>query len=268
MFSIVVTLSATIFYLLAAFVLARRLLGRSMDATGRMQGLLLGLAGAALHAILLKAVIITDAGLNLSFTNTGSLATWFIAVLLLLASFKKPIENLAILVLPLSAASLLVQVLLPTTHFTTGANAHGLGVHILLSVLAYAMLGMAAVQALLLNYQERHLHSRHPGGIIRALPPLDTMETLLVQMITIGFALHTLSLASGFVYLENMFAQHLAHKTILSIVAWTVFAILLFGRWRYGWRGRTATRWTLSGFVTLVIAYFGSKYVLEVILSR
>jgi len=268
MFSIVVTISATIFYLLAAYVLARRLADRSMNAAGRTQGLLLGLAGATLHAVLLQQAIIAETGLNLSFTNTGSLATWFVAILLLLAAFKKPIENLGILVLPLSAASLLVQVLLPTTHLTTTVESHGLGVHILLSVLAYAMLGMAAVQALLLNYQERNLHRRHPGGVIRALPPLDTMETLLVQMITIGFAFHTLSLASGFVYLENMFAQHLAHKTILSIIAWSVFAILLFGRWRYGWRGRTATRWTLSGFVTLVIAYFGSKYVIEILLNR
>ena len=75
-------------------------------------------------------------------------------------------------------------------------------------------------------------------------------------------------MVSGIMYLKDMFAQHLAHKTILSIAAWLVFAILLVGRWRFGWRGRTAIRWTMSGFVTLLLAYLGSKWVLEILLGR
>ncbi|EDN66789.1 Cytochrome c assembly protein [Beggiatoa sp. PS] len=87
-------------------------------------------------------------------------------------------------------------------------------------------------------------------------------------MIAVGFGFLSLSLISGMVFLEDIFAQHLVHKTALSIVAWCVFAILLFGRWRYGWRGKTAIRWTLSGFVALMLAYFGTKMVLELILHR
>ena len=93
------------------------------------------------------------------------------------------------------------------------------------------------------------------------------MEILLFEVILVGFAALTISLASGLLFLENMFAQHLVHKTILSIIAWLVFLILLIGHWKLGWRGRTATRWTLSGFVSLMLAYFGSKFVLEVLLA-
>ena len=103
---------------------------------------------------------------------------------------------------------------------------------------------------------------------MRALPPLAIMERMLFQLIAVGFVLLTLSLLSGFVYLENMFAQHLVHKTILSILAWAVFGVLLLGRRLYGWRGKVAVRWTLSGIALLLLAYFGSKLVLELILQR
>ena len=93
------------------------------------------------------------------------------------------------------------------------------------------------------------------------------METLLFEVILVGFIALTISLASGLIFLENMFAQQLAHKTILSIVAWLVFLTLLIGHWKLGWRGRTAIRWTLTGFASLMLAYFGSKFVLEVLLA-
>jgi ABC-type uncharacterized transport system permease subunit len=94
------------------------------------------------------------------------------------------------------------------------------------------------------------------------------MENLLFQMLTAGFILLSLSLFSGILFLEDLFAQHLAHKTVFSIIAWLVFGTLLWGRWRFGWRGRTAIRWTLSGFFFLMLAYFGSKLVLEIVLQR
>ena len=93
------------------------------------------------------------------------------------------------------------------------------------------------------------------------------MENLLFDTIVTGFICLSLSLVSGMMFLENMFAQQLAHKTVLSILAWIVFAILLLGRWQLGWRGRTAIRWTLGGFISLMLAYFGSKFVLEVLLA-
>jgi ABC-type uncharacterized transport system permease subunit len=97
---------------------------------------------------------------------------------------------------------------------------------------------------------------------------METMESLLFQMIAVGFVFLTLSLLTGLPQVDNMFAQHQAHKTILSIIAWCFFAVLLWGRWRFGWRGRTAVRWVLSGFVVLLLAYFGVKLVKELLLGR
>ncbi len=267
MVNILIGSIAILLYLAANLLLVRRLFDRN-HATSKLPALIIGLVATLLHAASLSSQAFTPNGLNLGFTLSASLAMLFISSLLLTSSFKNPIENLGILILPLSAIALLVQLTYPTTHILPPKESMGLGVHILLSILAYSLLSLAAVQALLLAFQERHLHARHPGGVIRALPPLETMETLLFQMIIIGFSLQTMSLASGAVYLEDMLAQHLAHKTILSILAWLVFATLLWGRWRYGWRGRTAIRWTLSGFFALLLAYFGSKYVLEIILER
>ena len=102
----------------------------------------------------------------------------------------------------------------------------------------------------------------------RSLPSVEALEAGTFQALTAGFAVLTLALFSGFVFVDNLFAQHLVHKTVLSCLAWVVFAVLLFGRWRFGWRGRTATNWALSGFALLGLAYFGSKIVLESILGR
>jgi ABC-type uncharacterized transport system permease subunit len=139
--------------------------------------------------------------------------------------------------------------------------------HILISVISYSLLTLAALQAILLAIQNQQLRNRHPGGFVRAMPPLETMECLLFRLIGIGFLLLSISLLSAVPYTQNLVEQHLIHKTVLSITAWVVFAILLWGRWRFGWRGRTAIRWTLGGFAVLMLAYFGSKLVLELIIG-
>jgi ABC-type uncharacterized transport system permease subunit len=178
------------------------------------------------------------------------------------------VENLGIPVLPIAAATLALGFWNPGDHEDITSTNWQLDLHILFSVLAYSLFALAAVQALLLNVQDRHLRNRRPGGFIRALPPLEVMERLLFQMITTGFALLSAALLTGMVFLEDIFAQHLVHKTVLSIISWIIFGVLLWGRWKFGWRGRTAIRWTLSGFAFLILAYFGSKFVLELILNR
>ncbi len=140
--------------------------------------------------------------------------------------------------------------------------------HVITSLLAWSLFAIASVQAILLWIQDKHLHNRQPGGFIKALPPLQTMESLLFELIVAGMILLTISLASGFLYLHDMFAQHLVHKTILSTIAWILFAILIWGRYRYGWRGQIALRWTLIGVFVLGLAYFGSKAVVELIIQR
>jgi ABC-type uncharacterized transport system permease subunit len=206
--------------------------------------------------------------MNLGFFNALSVSGWLTAVVLLVSAIVRPVENLGIILLPFSAATVILALLFPSERIVVEAGQWPLEIHILIAILAYSILALAAVQAVLLAIQDRRLHNRHPGGFIRGIPPLITMETLLFQMISIGFFLLSLALASGFLFLDDIFAQHLVHKMVLSIAAWAVFGILLWGRWRFGWRGRTAIRWTLSGFVALALAYFGSKLVLELVLRR
>ena len=142
----------------------------------------------------------------------------------------------------------------------------GLSVHIITAVLAYSILSVSALQAIVLSIQEHYLIHKKPGRILRRLPPLQNMENLLFRMLAVGVGLLSISLISGFMFLDNIFAQHLVHKTVLSLIAWCLFIGLLWGRWRYGWRGRTVVRWTLLGIFLLMLSYFGSKLVLEFIL--
>lgn len=234
----------------------------------RLAAISLGFGGLALHTGLVYAGIFSHPGLNLGFFNALALTSWTVVTLLLFSSLTKPVENLGLLLLPTAALTLYLDARYPSASFMPQAAGWNLKIHVLLSMLSYSLLTLASVQAILLAIQDGHLHSRHPGGFIRALPPLQTMESLLFEMIAAGFVLLTLALASGFAFLEDMFAQHLVHKTVLSTLAWLVFGALLVGRHRYGWRGRTAIIWTLTGFVMLILAYFGSKAVLELILHR
>jgi ABC-type uncharacterized transport system permease subunit len=143
-----------------------------------------------------------------------------------------------------------------------------LSAHILLSMGAAALLFAAAVTALLLVFLDRRLRTRRIADLSNVLPPLDTLERLMFRLIGVGFVFLTLALLTGFVFVTNLFTQLLIQKTLLSLIAWVLFGTLLIGRIRYGWRGRAAVRWTLSGFGVLTLAYFGSKFVLETMHGR
>ena len=254
-------------YLLASGLLVKRLSRGSDTQTERLdQPILIALTAILVHAFLLYPEVFTPGGLNLGFVYAASLIALTSAVLLTISALFQPVGNLGIALFPVAAATIGLLLAYPNGHLLTGASWQ-LQVHILCSLLAYSILGLAVFQAILLSIQDRHLRNRQPGGFIRALPPLAVMESLLFQMIATGFALLTLALVTGFLFLEDIFAQHLVHKTTLSIIAWVVFGILLWGRWRFGWRGRTTLRWTIGGFIFLMLAYFGSKFVLELILS-
>lgn len=264
----IIASGAILLYLFVGMRLGIRL-ARAQESEGDKARLLgLGLAGSALHAWVLLQSLYTGAGFDFGFFSVLSLITWLIALLVLLSSFKQPMENLGIALLPLAAMALTLDVIFPSDHMLSRRAASMLEAHILTSLLAYSLLTVAAGQAVLLSIQESHLRARRPGGFIRTLPPMETMEALLFRIITIGFVLQSFSLITGFIFLKDMFAQHLVHKTVLSLVAWGVYAVLLIGHWRLGWRGRTAVRWTLSAFVVLVLAYLGSKLVQELVLQR
>ena len=261
-------LLAILAYLAAGLIISLRLFRpQSESQMPRALALALGFVGVALHAMPLYQNMVSPSGLNMGVFNALSLITWTLTLLLLISSLSKPVENLAIMVMPFTAIAVYLDSRYQSVHFLTDQFSGGLTIHILVSMLAYSLFALASVQAILLAIQDHHLRQRHPGGFIRALPPLQTMESLLFEMIAVGFVLLSLALLTGFAFLENMFEQRLAHKTVLSIIAWIVFGMLLWGRYRFGWRGQKALIWTLSGFVVLMLAYFGSKVVIELILT-
>jgi len=260
---------AAFLFLLTALLAAARLFRPDLaKRISRGTVLVAGFSAVVLHALVLYFNLHTDQGINLAFFQAVSLAGWTIALVTLVSAFSKPVENLAIFMFPFIAAALLIAGFSESNMLFTAGGSWKLGLHVLTSLLAWSMFAIASVQALLLWVQDRHLHNRHPGGFIRALPPLQTMESLLFEFIAIGLLLLTGSLVTGFLFLEDMFAQHLVHKTVLSLVAWVIFAVLLWGRFRFGWRGKKALQWTIGGFLVLLLAYFGSKAVLELILQR
>jgi ABC-type uncharacterized transport system permease subunit len=270
MTSALLPILATALYLSAAGLLWRGLNTGSALHGGARAGVLVLAAGAlALHAALLYIDLFLG-GLNLGLTSAASLVAWAVTLLFLVAVLFQPIESLGTLILPVAAVTLLFEWLWPTRHLTLPGASPVQAAHIVISLLAYSLLSIAVVQSLVLSLQERALHRRHAGGFLRNLPPLETMEHLLFRMIAVGFVLLTLTLVSGVFFSEELFGKPLrfTHHIVLSIIAWAVFGMLLVGRRLYGWRGRTAVRWTLAGFTLLVLGYFGSKFVLEVLLGR
>ncbi len=262
-------LTAALLYLSSAFVLgwrAQRLAHGA--AAARTPPLLLALGAVLIHGVALWQGILTGGSVDLGLFHALSLSSLIVVVLLLATTTRLPVENLGILLLPLAALVLLFEWSIPATRTLGADTPWQVDLHVVLSLLAWSLLALAAVQALLLAWQERRLRARHAGGLLRALPPLATMETLLFQMIGTGFVLLSAALLAGLLFIDDLFAQHLVHKTVLSLVAWGVFATLLYGRRRHGWRGRMAVRWTLAGFLILALAWLGSKLVLELILQR
>jgi len=237
---------------------------------GRRGVLTLAVAALIAHALVLQGAILGPGGLFLGFFNALALAAWVIVLLMVLLALTQPVTNLGTGLFPIAALAVLAALAFPpaTAGPTIPARAPGLDLHVLLSICAYGVLALAAMQSIVLGVQQRLLHEHHPAPVLRALPPLYIMETLLFRMIGVGFLLLTLALASGFVYLQDMFAQHLVHKTVLTLSAWVLFGVLLGGHHLSGWRGPTAVRFTLGAFALLVLGYFGSKLVLELVLQR
>lgn len=265
MMATVFTLSCIALYLASAFILFKAIRARKLPVTSVFFGFFS--AGIICHILTLDHSLFANNQLNLSFYHASSLIFLVISLICITSlARKKAIENLVLIFLPLATLGVALGQFAPSpVKIISGI---GLISHIILSLLAYSMMTIAAFQALALAMQEKQLREHQFNGIFSYLPPLQTMESLLFNMIWLGFLLLTASIASGFAFLNDMFAQHLAHKTILSITAWLVFAVLLTGRHIAGWRGQTAAKWTIAGFITLMLAYFGSKFVLEMILNR
>ncbi len=229
--------------------------------------LFIGLLGVFAQSYALYLDILRPLEINLGFYNSLSIISAFIALFTLITALRYRTELLVLIILPLTMLSMILDMNFTSSHLLEPHSPDALYFHVITSLVAYSILALAALLAIILSIQNRLLHNHQPGGLISLLPPLKTLENLLFEALTVGFICLSISLASGLIFLEDMFTQQLAHKTVLSIIAWFVFLILLIGRWFLGWRGRIAIRWTLVGFFSLMLAYYGSKFVLEVILS-
>jgi len=224
----------------------------------------------AIHGWLLYRSLFVAGGMNLGLANALSAIFWLTALIYWIANLRHDLHRLQAFVLPPAALFVLLQWALPESHVLTYAGEPLFRLHLAIAFAAYSLFTFAALHALLMAAAERALH-RKPSLIrLPDFPPLISMENLLFQIITAGFLLLTLTLASGVLFSEQLFhkAFQFNHKTVFAFISWLIFAALLFGRWKHGWRGRTAIRWTLSGFGVLLLAYVGSKFVLEFILHR
>ncbi len=223
----------------------------------------------AAHAVSLWQAINPTDGTRISLGTTASLIGAVIAIAALFSSRRVSLRGVTAIMLVMAGLLALAGNL-----GNEGASAAGsydrwyLYAHVVLSVVAYAMLSVAAVLAVLMTVKDRLIRSGTPGTFPSLMPPLETMDTALFGAIGVGVAALTLSIFSGMIFVDNLFAQHLVHKTTLTLLSLVVFGTLLAGRWRFGWRGRKAVKLTLWGFVTLLLAYFGSRVILEVVLER
>ncbi len=225
--------------------------------------------GAVLHGIANFLIVYSGGKLYLGIQTSLSLVSWIMLVILLLANLRLPLSNLLILVLPVAIVGVLSLLTAPPPE--AGLHVATLGDpliwHIFVSIIAYSILFMAACQSVLLAVVEHRLKHKRTR-LLRLLPPLQTMDTLLFDLLWAGIVVLTLSVASGFMFLGDMFEQHVVHHTVLTLASWVLYAVLLAGHHLLGWRGTTAVRWTLIAFSLLVLGYFGSKFVIEVLLER
>jgi len=258
---------ATGFYIAAAALLYQSIRQRSDG--WRKVSLLCAAAGALLHAGTQYIHWFGQEAPDVSLPHLMSLCALVIIVMLITSALsRKALYAAGLVALPIAAGVLLLEWVLPNHPIPLTEVSMGTAVHVVSSVLSFGLLSIAGVYAFFVYIIDHFLRHHHLNPLVRTLPALEVLEDLLFKLIASGFVLLTISLASGLMFINDIFAQHLVHKTILSILAWLVFGVLLWGRWRYGWRGSLAVRLTLAGIVLLLLSYFGSKLVLEIILGK
>jgi ABC-type uncharacterized transport system permease subunit len=262
------TWAAGLMYAIATTLLVSRLRGDEYAPAGRRTPLWFALVGVLLHLGHHWSVARQIGGPDLGFFAALSLVGMSMAAVCVIVACVRPIETVGAVVFPIAAIAASIDYISGVPQASTVTGPWQINLHVVVALMAYAALSIAAVVAVMLAVQETALRQRRISTTMRVFPPLTLVEGLLFQLIGAGFIGLTLTLVTGALFVEDLFAQHLAHKTVLSIAAWVVFGTLLFGRWRWGWRGRSAARLTLAGMALLILAFLGTKFVLDVMLQR
>lgn len=231
-----------------------------------------------LHAWCLAGPLLLADVPRIGFAFALSSMLWLAVLFYWVEGLFLDLDTLQPIVLGLAAAAAPLTAVFPGR--VPMSTSPGFWLHLSLVVLTSGILTVAMLHAVLMAFVERVLHRAHRDaaaapespllGPLAKLPPLLTMERLLFALIGLGFVLLTLTLATGMALSESLFGRALRfnHETLFALVAWIVFGVLLAGRMIYGWRGRVAMRWVLAGFLMVVLAGVGSRFVLEVLLGR
>ena len=263
-FSITTGALAASCYLFTAYLL---IVGIRREAINLKATRLVGIIGVTLHGVSIFKMIFASEGLQLGIIASTSLVAWTIITIGTINTLWRHVEILLAPAYPLAAMSIIIGLLYndrtpPLAHLDSGIITH-----ILTSIIAYSVIALALFQAIFVWIQNYQLKHRKIHRLLQALPPLQTMENALFDLIIAGLLLLTTAIITGFMYVDDIFAQHLAHKTVFTLGSWAVFALLLFGKHLWGWRGMVAVKWTLTGFLLLLLGFFGSKIVIELLLS-
>ena len=252
------------FYGLAVALQFQRLRG---GGNSRSPVLICGLVAVVAHAVSAWEIVREPGGYHFGITQISTLIALAISVLALGSSLRKPLDNLFLGLFPLAIATILLSLTIGSS-FPTTTLGPASGGHVLLSVLAYGFISIAALQAVFLSWQNHQLKHGHAGGLLVRMPPLQDMEAFLLELLWAGEVLLSLAIVTGVFFVDDVWSMDgIIHKSFFSALAWLLYAVLLWGHHRLGWRGTTMIRGTLTGFVLLVVGFYGSKFVLEYVLG-
>ena len=245
-------------YLMVGAIQARSVIKRQPNL--RLITLPIALIAIIGHTWLIKQSVWLDNGINLSAINIGSLISYCFIIIILLSSIRKNVDNLFLFLFPAAALWVLLSAFSPNDQQHINQFGNGILAHILLSLIAYAVLLISTIQAALLWLQNHQLRKHSLTGFSGLLPPLQSMELLLFDLILTGFILLSAAMISG-IYFSQINIEIINSKTVLTLLAWCVYFLLLIAHSLFGWRGERASKLTILGFVILFIAFFGSRLI-------
>lgn len=258
-------LVASTLYLVASLLAARQMRGSAPPQRASFLGL--GTLALLFHACALWHLIVSNAGVHLGFLPMASLIGATGVAIVIFSNLYRRLEWVSLMAFPFSALTIPAALFIDTG-YQPHPLAHGIGTHVLFAILAFSVLAIATCHGILVLIQHYQLKHGHIRGIMRVMPPIQVMESILFELLWAGMILLVLAIGAGFLFVDDLFAQKIAHKTILTLMSATLFGGLLAGRHFLGWRGVTAVRITVAAFALLILGFFGSQLVLEVILKR
>ncbi len=218
-----------------------------------------------LHALALAWGLLGEQP-RFGFAPALSMTAWLVLTVYAVEQQLFPQMRARLALAALGTAAVLMAALFPGTPLHVNASPW-LPLHLALGIASYGLFAASVVHAALMTRAEQHM--RQGGGHDSGLPLL-TLERLTFRFVAAGFVLLTATLAAGWLFGEQLYGTAWVwnHKSVFSLLSWLTFAVLLIGRARFGWRGRIAVRMLYAGTLLLLLAYVGSRFVMEVMLGR